>query len=85
MKSPLSLFISLSLLGAAAGCSWSCASVAEKLIEKPKVSLSSIALKDVTQNGATVVFGVGVENPNAFALRLDALKYDLEIGGKAIG
>ena len=31
------------------------------------------------------MFGVGVENPNAFALRLDALKYDLEIGGKAIG
>jgi LEA14-like dessication related protein len=85
MKRTIRLLTSTFLLIAAFGCSTSCSSVAEKLIEKPKVALSSVALKDVTSNGAVVVFGVEVDNPNAFALRLDALRYDLEVGGKAIG
>ncbi|MEK7356853.1 MAG: LEA type 2 family protein [Bdellovibrionota bacterium] len=84
MKSRASVLISL-LVFAAAGCSSSCSSVAESIVQKPKVALSGIALKDVTSNGATVVFGVEVDNPNSFALVLDALRYDLEIGGKAIG
>lgn len=81
MKSLLATFMLLAIVG----CSSSCSSVAEKLVEKPKVALSSIALKDVSTNGATVVFGVEVDNPNAFALRLDALRYDLEVGEKQIG
>ncbi|MES2962241.1 MAG: LEA type 2 family protein [Bdellovibrionota bacterium] len=85
MKSPLSLFISIFMVSAAVGCSSSCASVAERLVEKPKIALSRVALQDVTPNTATVVFGVEVDNPNGFALKLDALRYELEIGGKAIG
>lgn len=77
--------MSILMLAAAFGCSSACSSVAERLIEKPKIALSSVALKDVTANGAVVVFGVEVDNPNSFTLRLDALRYDLEIGGKAIG
>jgi LEA14-like dessication related protein len=81
MKSLFAMFMMVAI----AGCSSSCSSVAEKLVEKPKVALSSIALRDVSTNGATVVFGVEVDNPNAFSLRLDALRYDLEVGGKQIG
>lgn len=85
MKSALSFVVSLALMTVAAGCTSSCSSVAERIVEKPKVALARIGLKDMTSSGATVVFGVEVDNPNPFALKLDALRYDLEIGGKAIG
>ena len=75
----------LSVLVFAALVVLGCKSIAEKIVEKPKVALSSLALKDVGPNGATLVFGVEVENPNPFALKLDALHYDLELGGRAIG
>ena len=60
-----------------------CSFIAKKVIEKPKVDLASVNLRDAHATGATVVFGVKVENPNSFALRVDSLKYDVEIGGKA--
>lgn len=51
-------------------------------IEEPKVSLDNVSLKDVTGSGATVIFGLKVDNPNPFALRVQALDYNVEIGGK---
>lgn len=61
-----------------------CASIAEQIIKEPKVNLSRVNVKDVTAQGATVLFGVEVDNPNAFALKVDSLRYDIEIGGKAL-
>lgn len=61
-----------------------CASVAQQIIKEPKVAFSNIGIQDIGVNGATVMVGIQVENPNAFALTVDALKYDLEIGGKAL-
>ncbi len=61
-----------------------CASVAQQIIKEPKIAFSNIGIQDIGVNGATVMVGVRVENPNAFALTLDALIYDLEIGGKAL-
>lgn len=61
-----------------------CSSLARQLIQEPKIELSRVGIKDVGVNGATILIGVQVENPNPFVLRIDALKYDLEIGGKLL-
>lgn len=61
-----------------------CSSFAKQLIKEPKVELARVGLKDVGLNGATILIGVQVENPNPFDLKIDALKYDLELGGKLL-
>jgi LEA14-like dessication related protein len=60
----------------------SCSSIASKVIEKPTVRLASVGIKDANPQGVTVVFGVEVDNPNSFALKIDALRYAAEIGGR---
>jgi LEA14-like dessication related protein len=74
-----------SLLLALAACALTgCSSIAKSVIQEPKVSLAHIAVQKVDRSGATIGVGVAVENPNPFALRLDSLKYKLEVGGKQI-
>ncbi len=63
----------------------SCAAIGKQLIAEPKVELSRIGIKDLGANGATVMLGIQVANPNPFELKVDSLKYNLEVGGKAIG
>lgn len=71
--------IALALL-AVAGC----ASLAKQIIQEPKVSLAHVSIGDVGLKGATLLVGVQVENPNPFKLKVDALRYDVEIGGKLL-
>jgi LEA14-like dessication related protein len=59
-----------------------CTSLVQKIVKEPKVTLSGVGLKDVNQNGGIVLVNVLVENPNPFILKIDALKYELEVGGK---
>lgn len=63
----------------------SCSTVAEKIVEKPKVSLDKVDVTDVGVTGAIVLFNVRVANPNNFALKVDSVKYDVEIGGNRLG
>lgn len=63
-------------------CSTVSCGLIDKVVEKPKVSLENVGLNNVTGSGATLVFGIKVDNPNPFAIRVDALDYNLEIGGK---
>ncbi len=62
----------------------SCSTIAEKIIQEPKVALQGVKLHDMTVSGGTLLIGVEVENPNPFALRLDGLTYELEVGGKPL-
>jgi len=61
-----------------------CSSIAKSVIQEPKVTLAHVSVQKVDLSGATIGVGVAVENPNPFALRLDSLKYKLEVGGKPI-
>ncbi|HVK60642.1 MAG TPA: LEA type 2 family protein [Bdellovibrionales bacterium] len=72
------ILFSMLMIVAAIGCS----SIAQKIVKEPKVSLAGVNLKDVNSQGGTVVANIQVENPNAFALKVDAVTYDVEIGGK---
>lgn len=72
------------LMALAAGLSSGCSTIAKSVIQEPKVSLSHVSVQKVDMSGATIGVGVAVENPNPFALRLDSLKYKLEVGGKQI-
>lgn len=60
-----------------------CSSLTD-LIKEPKVSLANLNIKDPTFEGATIVFGLLVENPNSVSLSIDNLVYDLELSGKAL-
>lgn len=60
-----------------------CASLSA-LVETPKVDLESLKVQDPTADGATLVFGLMVENPNPVALEVNELVYDLEISGRAL-
>jgi beta-carotene 3-hydroxylase len=62
----------------------SCTALAKKIIQEPKVTLAHVGVKDVGLNGATLLVGVQVDNPNPFNLRVDALRYDVELGGKLL-
>lgn len=53
-------------------------------MEKPKAKLDSVEVKNVDIKGAQLLFNVEVENPNDFALKVDSVKYEVEIGGKKI-
>jgi LEA14-like dessication related protein len=61
-----------------------CSSIAKSVIQEPKVTLAHVSVQKVDLTGATIGVGVQVENPNPFKLRLDSLKYKLEVGGKQI-
>lgn len=76
-------FYFIAFISAAAGLQ-GCSSIAKSLIKEPKVSLAHISVQKVSLQGATLGVGVAVENPNPFNLRVDALKYKLEVGGKSI-
>jgi LEA14-like dessication related protein len=73
------LLFSLTLL-----VSVSCSGLGKKLLQEPKVRIDRVNVESVDAKGATVVFDLDVENPNPFALKVDALKYDVEIGGKKL-
>lgn len=74
------MFVVLTCCAAMNGCT----AFARKIIQEPKVTLAHVGIKDVGLNGATLLVGVQVDNPNPFSLRVDALRYDVEIGGKLL-
>lgn len=76
--------ISLSLVSIACAAGLGCSAIGKRLVEQPKVALDRVNVRDVGGSGATVVFGVRVDNPNPFALKVDALRYEVEIGGKPL-
>lgn len=55
-----------------------------EIVKEPKVSLASLKVQDPTSDGATLVFGLLVDNPNPIALTVDRLTYDLEVSGRAL-
>lgn len=60
-----------------------CTSFGRK-VEKPKVQLHSIGLKKLEDQGATLLVGIEVENPNAFELKVDRLRYEAELEGRTV-
>jgi LEA14-like dessication related protein len=61
-----------------------CSTVAERILEKPKVTLQQVKVREIGVSGATVVFNVMVDNPNPVGINLRQLTYDVEIGGRAL-
>ena len=51
------------------------------LLKLPKLSLESLSLKNLSLTGAELSLGLKMNNPNAFTMMLDRLKYDFEING----
>lgn len=61
-----------------------CSTLVQKAIEKPRLEMASVGISNLTREGATVLFGIRIENPNAFSIDVDSLKYDIEIAGKRV-
>lgn len=62
-----------------------CTTIGEKLVEKPHVELKQVSVSEVNTSGATLGFFIEVENPNPFALKVDSLRYEIEIEAKPLG
>lgn len=45
----------------------------------PDISLKQVMVSDMTWSGASLVFRFAIENPNAFAVSLDALEYAISL------
>ncbi|MBS1971445.1 MAG: LEA type 2 family protein [Bdellovibrionales bacterium] len=54
------------------------------MLEKPKVSLAGISVKDADMNGATLVFNIAVENPNSVEIKVDKVNYKVFLNNKEI-
>lgn len=61
-----------------------CSSVMQAVLSEPKVTFGSIAVRDANNEGAVVVVGLNVENPNRVGLQVDELNYVLEMGGRQV-
>lgn len=62
----------------------SCSSLLSNVLEKPKIELSGIDVRDADFKGATLVFHMAVENPNSVDLKVDKVTYKVFINDKAI-
>lgn len=70
---PLAVLPALLLL--AVGCSQ---------LQKPSVALKNMSLKGADADGFTMDFDAAVANPNAAAIPLGDVKYDLAVAGKKL-
>jgi LEA14-like dessication related protein len=61
-----------------------CAAFTKAVLREPTVALKAVNVRDINASGATLLFGVEVENPNPVDLKVDALRYDIDVGGKAL-
>ena len=70
--------------GAALVAAGACTSLT-KIKKAPAVRLETVAMGAPDAQGALVIFGVAVENPNSVPLEVDSVEYSLEIDGKQVG
>lgn len=61
-----------------------CSAFLHVTAEKPKVTLDHVAIENVSIDGASAVFFLQIENPNRYSLKLDSLKYSIELADKKI-
>lgn len=73
----LLLVLSALLLG-------SCASLLSKYIEKPKVELERVLVRDMDLTSTTLLFVVSVENPNKREIKVDEITYKIFINGREL-
>lgn len=62
----------------------SCASFWGSVLEKPKVELDHISVKDANLRGTTLVFVVSVDNPNKVDLKVDQINYKVFVNDKEL-
>jgi LEA14-like dessication related protein len=53
-------------------------------MKEPKVEFSRVVARDANLNGATLVFVLKVDNPNATDLKVSSLDYSVDVGGKKL-
>ena len=62
-----------------------CALAAKQFVEKPTVKLKDVGIKNLTADGATLLFEVSVNNPNPYPINISALSYNVEVDKRAVG
>jgi LEA14-like dessication related protein len=59
----------------------SCSSI-PKAVQAPDVAVQSLDIDKASLTDATVLVTLAVRNPNSFGLKMDSMKYGLEVNGK---
>jgi len=55
-----------------------------KLVEKPKIELDRVSVRDMDLKGTTLLFMVSVENSNKVDIKVDEIAYKIFINGREI-
>ncbi len=71
------------LLLLATGCA-EVQKLAASAVQRPRLELRSVSLKDIDLSGATVQFEYRLDNPNGFGLDLARAAYALEVEGRRV-
>ncbi len=58
--------------------------LSEQLLKDPEVKVVDFSIKEVTLSDISIDVKVNVKNPNAVALNLDQLSYDLSFSGEHV-
>lgn len=58
-----------------------CSSI-PKTIQAPDVAVQSLDIDKATLTDATVLVKLAVRNPNSFSLKMDSIKYGIDLNGK---
>jgi LEA14-like dessication related protein len=74
----------LSFLIALIWLSSGCASLVQSVLQEPKIELSRVWMREAGPKGATLVFALKVDNPNAIELFVDRLAYSISLGGQKL-
>lgn len=53
-----------------------------KNVQAPEVAVQSLDVDKATLTDATVLVKLAIRNPNSFGLKMDSIKYGLELNGK---
>ena len=73
------IFLALSILTISG-----CALFNTRHMEKPKAELKTVEVKNADGKGALLLFGIEVENPNPFPLKVDSVQYVVELAGRKL-
>ena len=57
----------------------SCAGIGENLLQSPKLRVTNVSITNLTLNNQSIVFTLGINNPNPIPIPIRGLRYKLDL------
>lgn len=59
----------------------SCAGIGQSLIQAPDLKITNVKIKNLSLTNQSIIFTLGIDNPNPFYIPLKGLTYKLDLNG----